>query len=57
MRAALALARILDNPKAVNQHPAAKVLSALLDKLRSASASGRRGALALVRTMGEKGAR
>jgi hypothetical protein len=58
VRAALALARILDNPKAVNQHPAAaKVLSALLDKLRSASASGRRGALALVRTMGEKGAR
>jgi hypothetical protein len=44
----------LDNPKAVNQHAAAaKVLSALLDKLRAVSARGRRG-LALVRTMTEK---
>lgn len=34
-QAALAMARILDNPKAVNQQPAAaKVLAALLDKLR-----------------------
>jgi hypothetical protein len=33
-----ALARLLDNPKAVNRHPAAvKVLGALLEKLRSAS--------------------
>ena len=50
------MARLLDNPKAVNQQPAAaKVLAALLDKLRSASARGRRGGLALVRTMAEKG--
>lgn len=48
---ALALARILDTPKAVNQQPAAaKVLASLLEKLRSASARGRRG-LGLVRTM------
>ena len=53
---ALALARILDNPKAVSSQPAAaKVLVALLDKLRSTSARGRRGGLALVRTMTEKG--
>jgi hypothetical protein len=51
-QAALAMARLLDNPKAVNQQPApAKVLAALLDKFRSASAGGRRGGLALVRTM------
>jgi hypothetical protein len=55
-QAALAMARILDNPKATNQQrAAAKVLSALLDKLHSASARGRRGGLALVRTMTEKG--
>jgi hypothetical protein len=53
---ALALARIMDNPKAVNQQPAAaKVLAVMLDKLRSASAYGRRRGLALVRTMTEKG--
>lgn len=47
-----ALARILDNPKAINQQPApAKVLAALLEKLRSASARGRRGGLAVVREM------
>lgn len=34
----LALARVLDNPKAVSSHPpAARVLLALLEKLRSAS--------------------
>jgi hypothetical protein len=50
--AALALARIMDNPKATNQKAAAsKVLVTLLDKLRSASAQGRRGSLAVVRTM------
>jgi hypothetical protein len=49
-----AMARILDNPKALNQQPAAKVLAGLLDKLRSASARGR-GGLAVVRTMTEKG--
>jgi hypothetical protein len=49
---ALCMARLLDNAKAVNQQPAAaKVLAALLDKFRSASAGGRRGGLALVRTM------
>lgn len=47
-----ALARILDNPKAINQQPAAaKVLAALLEKLRAASARGRRGGLAVVRAM------
>ena len=51
-QAALALARVLDNPKAVSSHPpAAKVLAALLDKLRSASARGRSGRLAVVRAM------
>ena len=35
--------------------PAAKVLAASLDKLRSASTHGRRGRLALVRTMTKKG--
>jgi hypothetical protein len=55
-QATLALARILDNPKALNQQPAAaKVLAALLESLRSASAHGRRGNLAVVRTMTEKG--
>ena len=49
---ALAMARILDNPKAVNQGPAAaKVLTSLLDKLHQAGAPGRRGHLAVVRTM------
>lgn len=51
---ALAMARILDNPKAVAQQPAAaKVLAGLLEKVRSASARGRRGHLAVVRTMTE----
>jgi hypothetical protein len=55
-QAALSLARLLDNPKAINQKPAAaKVLASLLDKLASASARGRRGNLAVVRTMTEKG--
>jgi hypothetical protein len=35
--------------------PAARVLATLLDKLRSASGGGRRGQLALVRTMSEHG--
>jgi hypothetical protein len=53
---ALAMARILDNPRAINQQPsAAKVLASLLEKLRSASAGGRRGGLRAVRTMTEKG--
>ena len=55
-QAALAMARILDNPKAVNQQPAAaKVLVTLLDKLSSASARNRGGRLALVRTMSDRG--
>lgn len=53
---ALAMSRILDNPKAVSQQPAAaKVLASLLDKLRSASARGRSSNLAVVRTMTDKG--
>lgn len=55
-QAALALARIMDNPKAVNQQPAAAAkLADILDKLRAAAAQGRRGNLALVRTMTKKG--
>ena len=55
-QAALCLARLMDNPRAVNQQPAAaKALAWLLDKLRSASAHRRRGGPALVRTMTEKG--
>lgn len=51
-QAALAIARILDNPRSVNQQPAAaKVLISMLEKLRSASAPGRRGGLAVVREM------
>ena len=55
---ALAMARILDNPKAVNQQPAAaKVLAAMLEKLRSVSARARRDGLAVVRSMtGKDGA-
>jgi hypothetical protein len=54
-QAALALARILDNPWAVNQQPAAaKTLISMLEKLRAASTRGRRGGLAVVRTMTEK---
>ncbi len=50
------MARVLDNPKAVSsQPPAAKVLATLLDKLRSGAAQRRRGNLAVVRTMVEKG--
>jgi hypothetical protein len=50
------MARILDNPKAVSSQPAAaKVLAALLDNLRLASARERRGNLASVRTLTNKG--
>lgn len=53
---ALSLARTIDNPKAMNQQAAvAKVLTALLDKLRSASGHGSRVGLAVVRTTTEKG--
>jgi hypothetical protein len=45
-----------ERPRAVSTQPAAaKTLAGLLDKLRSASAGGRRGNLSLVRTMTEKG--
>jgi hypothetical protein len=55
---ALALARLMNNPRAVNQQPAAaKALASLLDQLRQVSAHGRRGNLALVRQMSEKGSR
>ena len=54
-QAALCMARLLDNPKAVNQQPAAaKVLAGLLDKLRSAATQDRRGRLAAVRALTEK---
>lgn len=54
--AAVALAEILDNPKAVSSQPAAaKVLATLLEQLRSASARGRRGNLAVVRAMSSSG--
>jgi hypothetical protein len=53
---AVCLARLLDNPQARNQAPAAaKVLAGLLDKLVSDSARQRRGGLALVRTMTDTG--
>jgi hypothetical protein len=51
-QAAIALARILDSPRAVNQQPAAaKVLGTLLERLHSASAHRHRGRLAVVRAM------
>jgi hypothetical protein len=47
---------ILDNPRAPSAQPAAaKVLVGVMDKLHSASARGRRGRLAAVRTMTENG--
>jgi hypothetical protein len=52
VQTALALARIMDNPKATNQQPAAaKVPAAMLEKLHSASARGRRGNLSVVKSM------
>jgi hypothetical protein len=49
---ALALARILDNPKAVSsQPPAARMLTTLLERLRLSSARAHRGRLAVVRAM------
>jgi hypothetical protein len=48
------LARLLDHPHAVSGQPAAaKVLTALLDKLHSASARGSPGGLAVVRMMSD----
>jgi hypothetical protein len=53
---ALALARLMDDSRAVNQAlAAARVLGSLLDKLRSASARGQRGPLAIMREMATGG--
>ena len=52
---ALAMARLLDDPKARNQAPAAaKVLVSVLDKLCATSARQRRGGLSVVREMTKK---
>ena len=54
--AALELARLMDNPRAVSQKAAAaKALAGILAELHSASVRGRRGHLAVVRKMTEKG--
>jgi hypothetical protein len=51
---ALAMARILDNPRAKStQPPAAKVLVNVMDTLHKGAAQERRGGLAAVRTMTE----
>jgi hypothetical protein len=53
---ALAMARILDSSRVASAQPAAaKVLVSVMDTLHKGSAQGRRGNLALVRTMPEKG--
>jgi hypothetical protein len=53
---AVALAQLLDNPRATNQYPAAaKVLTELLDELGKVGAPRRRSHLALVREMTENG--
>jgi hypothetical protein len=52
---ALAMARLLDNPRVASAQPlAAKVLVNILETLHKASAQQRRGNLALVRTMTKK---
>jgi hypothetical protein len=51
---ALAMARVLDHPRAHSSKPAAaKVLVMVLDELRKGSARGRRGSLSAVRAMTE----
>jgi hypothetical protein len=51
-----ALARLLDDPRAKTAKPAAaKVLVSVLDTLHKGSAQGRRGNLAVVKSMTEKG--
>jgi hypothetical protein len=53
---AVALARLLDNPRTASQHPAAaKTLASLLDTLGKAGGTRRRSHLAVVREMTEKG--
>jgi hypothetical protein len=49
---ALAMARVLDNPRAKStQPPAAKVLTAVMDTLHKGSAQARRGNLSLVKSL------
>jgi hypothetical protein len=56
VQVALAMARILDNPRAPSAQPAAaKVLASVMDTLHKGSAQGRRGSLELVRAMTQKG--
>ncbi len=50
---ALAMARVLDSTPPTPKPAAAKVVVSVMDTLHKASASGRRGGLALVRTMVE----
>jgi hypothetical protein len=53
---ASAMARLLDDPKAKNQAPAAaKALVSVLDKLCATSARQRRGGLSVVRSMTKEG--
>ncbi|MGB9308150.1 MAG: hypothetical protein WCB92_32040, partial [Mycobacterium sp.] len=55
-QAALAMARVLDGPRAVSSQPAAaKVLTTVLDKLHSVRPQSRRGRLTAVRTSSERG--
>jgi hypothetical protein len=51
---ALAMARLLDSPAAGPKPAAAKVLISAMETLHKASAQGRRGSLALVKTMTKK---
>jgi hypothetical protein len=54
--AAICLAQLLDNPRAVSQHPsAAKVMVQLLDQVAKAGAPARRTGLSVVRDMTKKG--
>ena len=48
---AACMARLLDSPASTPKPAAAKVLVAVMDTLHKGSAQGRRGSLALVRTM------
>ena len=53
---ALAMSRILDSSRAASAQPAAaKALVSVLDTLHKGSAQRRRGSLAVVRTMTDKG--
>jgi hypothetical protein len=52
---ALAMAKILDGHPPTPKPPAAKVLVSVMDTLHKGSAQGRRGNLALVKSMTKKG--